>query len=186
MALTGALFASGQNCGVPLGSSGGQQICYQNCAIAYTVEFTNSTNCDIGIWWNYFTNCTEHLIPSIDVASGVHTIPANMPPGTWKLHNVYEIQSDLPGSGDNHPDCECNKNNCAPGPGGLSPCCTPPCYMVVEWPPYTGSFILPTNLTFTAAANGGTYCGWFNCGGTIVCVTMLQGGPNSYSVDFHY
>jgi hypothetical protein len=187
LALTGAFYSNGQNCGTPLGSSGGQQICFQNCAVAYTVDFRNSTHCDLGIWWNYFTDCTDHLIPSSDLVSGLHTIPGNMLPGLWKTHDVYEIQSNLPTSGDNYPDCECNKNNCTPDPvTGISPCCTPPCYMVVEYFPYTGSFLLPTNLTFTAAASGGTYCGWLNCGGTIVCVTMMQLGPNYYSVDFHY
>ena len=167
IALSGALHSKGQ-CPNPLGSSGGQQ--FGLCNPIYTVDFRNTTDCDLAIWWNYKTNCTDHLIQSY--GPGTNVVPATPPPGTWSSHQVYEIKSILPNAGDG--------GNCNPSK------CNAPCFMVVETPPNSSNFVLPTNLTFTQIPNGGTYCGWFICNGQTVCVTMMLIGPGQYSVDFHY
>lgn len=168
IALTGAMFSNGQ-CPAPFGSSGGQQ--FGRCNPIYTVDFRNSTDCDLAIWWNYKTDCTDHLIPSY--GPGTNIVPSTLPPGIWSTHQVYEIQTIFPSSGDTSINCSPSK-------------CNAPCFMIVETPPGSGNFVLPTILSFTQIPNGGTYCGWFMCNTQIVCVTFMQLGPTHYSVDFHY
>ena len=104
IALSGALHSKGQ-CPNPLGSSGGQQ--FGLCNPIYTVDFRNTTDCDLAIWWNYKTNCTDHLIQSY--GPGTNVVPATPPPGTWSSHQVYEIKSILPNAGDGG---NCNPSKC--------------------------------------------------------------------------
>lgn len=166
MAISVVIYTKAQ-CPGPLGSAGGQQ--FGLCNPIYTVEFMNTTNCDLAIWWNYATNCTDHLIPSY--GPGTNVVPATPAPGVWSSHQVYEIKSILPNAGDNGKNCNPSK-------------CNAPCYMVVECPVNSGNFILPTNLIFNQIPNGGTYCGWFVCNGINVCVTIAQIGPTQYTVSF--
>jgi hypothetical protein len=76
--------------------------------------------------------------------------------------------------------------------------CVDPCYMVVR--DQNGNFVIPTNMDFTQIfgpcgfgahpacpqPSGGTYCGWTDCYGMQVCVTIVHIDGNQYNINFHY
>lgn len=153
-----SMISFSQACGLPLGSSGGQQAA--PCNPVYTIHFqNNSVHPFIGIWWNYFTNCTEHLIPSTDVLSGSPYIPNG---GAWYDHIIYKYQSTLSVADNN-----CNPSNCVN-----------PCYLVLEFPPFgSGNFILPTNVQFPGPPSS-TLCN----PSVNYCLTITPIGPNEYNI----
>lgn len=170
-----------QGCGPILGSSGGQQFQYCGTTPEYVLHVSNTTQCDMELWWNYFTTCTDHLTPSVDAFGPFQeVIPGGTTPANAITQHIYKIKSMLGEGG-------CNNTPCVD-----------PCYMVVR--DQNGNFVIPTNMDFTQIfgpcgfgahpacpqPSGGTYCGWTDCYGMQVCVTIVHIAGNQYNINFHY
>jgi hypothetical protein len=149
-------------CPVPLGSSGGQQ--WALCDPAYQINYTNNTSCNLRVWWNYKTDCTDHMLTS-------GTIFANQ----TMQETVWEIRTDFQ-------DCDEEiQPKCCPSN------CTKPCYFIVEVPSGSQNYrFIINNTDFEALAAGGTYCGWAqDCGSSLMlCVTFQIVGPGIYNITF--
>lgn len=175
LALIWASNSFGQSCGVPLGSSGGQQVCYGPSA--FVINFSNETNTDLGIWWNYFTDCTDHLLPSPGPVQ--HIVPSGVPTANRITHKVPKIKTDFGANVDNS-DCDCSR----------AANWTSPCYIAVEFPGSQFTLPIPQSMSWNVNATwtGGTFCGWNppGYGGPPVCVSITILSPNEANIDFHY
>lgn len=146
---------SQQYCGTLLGNAGG--MLFQPCGTAFDITFNNQTGQQLTVYFNYFTNCSDHLIPIISLGPGAVNQQVQVP----------RIQSDFPTQ---------EPEYCSPSD------CVKPCYMVVE---LGGTFYVPTNSQFSTLPNGGTYCGWLTPD-PAVCMDVQHVGPTQYVITFRY